>query len=416
MYSQQHITKQALAAAVSALGKQVAKKTFTSGLLAPIHKALGGVQKTLGYGQKGLAYAKNLNKPLSEMDDASKALLEKGRANIAAGGEARALSGFRSGLKGQADVEGVRAPFSAENPLSFRAGRLLGGIGIGAPIMAAPFTAAEYLGGATTSNDKIENIAKSEALKRIQQRTQEYADTPFLDRLKTIFSPQDYTAKMLESSPEALDLYDASQRGINNPGIMKYIMSFNPFLGSADSVMREKVRSEILRQMGQNKQANVGVAAKGGLNLAKNIISKAWQGGRAATKNVGDLASKELPALATDAPVWQNLLNKGIYGIAKSPGSAALGAAGIAAPVYLVGSSFGAGRDAVYDQAAQDARALADLQFAGNFGQEGFGAGLMRTIAALAPGLMQNYVNSKATNEMYGNAEQSQTPGNLLYQ
>ena len=327
--------KQAL---MKAIGTLAARKGFLGGLAAPIPKLVGGMQKVYGRGQQGVAAVRQgLG---SSTDDLLKnPLFQRGSQNVSAGRALREQAGFRAGL-------------SAPNSLTHRLGRGIGGVALGAPLVLAPTTIAEYAGAANADPAFAEEYAKNMAYDRAQSRLGQFKNMPFMDRMKAVYDPQSFTSQL--QMPEAENLQQAmADNNLNNPGILKYLASFNPFMGSASDVISQKVRSEMMRNM----------QPKG--------------------------------------PIWRTGLNRAAYEVGKSPGTAALGLGGAALTPYFLGSSYDAGKNQVYDAAARDAMGMADLQLNKKFNQPGFMGGLGRAGMAIAPGMGSDMILQQIRQSMF---------------
>jgi hypothetical protein len=377
-----------------------AGKNFARGLVAPVKKLFGGIQKTYGRGQQGVAAVRQgLG---SSVDDLLKnPLFQRGSQNVAAGKLRREQAGLLSGLK-------------APNPWSYRVGRGLGAAAIGYPLMELPITAARYAGAANADPELAKEYAKNMAYDRVAERLGQFENTPFLDRAKSIFNPQGFTQQF--QMPEAENLYESvSNNNLNNPGIMKYLASFNPFTGSPSDVIKQKVRSEMIRNMqpkeAGEKQANLGQVLKGlgaafkaGLGAARAVPSGAVKGMQA----LPAAAAPRLNTIRSSMPLWEDILQKGVYSAAKSPGNAALGLGGAAITPYFLGSSYNAGKNDVYDSAANDAMGMADLQLMEKFNQPGFMGGLGRTAMAIAPSMGKDMILKQIRQSMFPEVNRQQ--------
>jgi len=377
---------QLAAKALGALSSLAAKRNLVSGVAAPVSKLVGGMQKVYGRGQQGVAA---LRQGLgSSTDDLLKnPLFQRGAQNVSAGKALREQSGFLSGL---------RAP----NPLQYRVGRGIGGLAIGAPLVLAPTTIAEYAGAANADPAFAEEYAKNMAYDRAESRLGQFKNMPFMDRMKAVYDPQSFTSQL--QMPEAENLQQAmADNNLNNPGIMKYLASFNPFTGSPSDVISQKVRSEMMRNM-QPKEAGekqaMGLLAKA--MPALRGMGQAFRQGRAAAKI----------KLPNQAPVWRTPprtsigragLNRAAYEVGKSPGSAALGLGGAAITPYFLGSSYDSGKNQVYNAAAENAMGMADLQLNEKFNQPGFMGGLGRAGMAIAPGMGSDMILQQIRQSMF---------------
>lgn len=379
------------------LSKQVGKQNFLGGLMAPVSKLYGGVKKVVGLGQQGAAGLTN-----------NSGLYAQGAKNVAQGAAQRADAAFMPAIK--------KGPL----PWGYRAGRILGGATIGAPLFMAPFKGSEYMGAASADPSLVEGHAKAMAQDRISQRGTEFAAMPFMQRMQAAWNPEQFSNKILNSSPEALDVHSTLQQGpTNNPGVMKYLASFNPFLGL--DPIKQKVRHSVFTGMGINKQG----MDKSGQQLFSKFIAPAakagWKAFRSAAprtpafnKSVGRRAVNKIlmPAPgAAPATVGQGMLTRGVYHAAANPVKTGLGVAGVASTPYFMNSSYNDGKRQVYATAADTATGLADLQFANQFSQPGMMNTGMRMGGAMFPGIMQDYINRQARNTLYqGGTQEVQAP------
>lgn len=358
------------------------RRDFLGGLLAPVPKLYGGLQRALGYGQRGVVGLK------SEADATLKQLskdplFREGRKNIAQGGRLRRQSGL---LKGITDKT---------NPWQYRVGRGLGAVAIGAPLFNLPFNAAEYLGAAAADPAVAEEYAKNRAYLHAQERLQDFANLPFLERLQTTWNPERYAQQVLQTAPEANDLYEnIANQNINNPGILKYLASFNPFLGSPESVINQKIRSQMLHNLG-TKQASAA-------DFFKNILKPAFQYGRNIRlgRPTGIPYNVVKPSFK-NLPWWQNYAGKIAQRAGKHPVITGLAGLGSIAIPYGIYDSYQSGKQNVYDSAANNAIGLADLGLMEKFNQPGFMSGLGRLGMAVAPGMGSDMILKQIRQSMF---------------
>lgn len=369
----------------------VKRDDFVGGLLAPIPKFFGGLQKTYGRGQQGIAALRQgLN---SSADDLLKnPLYQRGARNVSRGNTFRERAGYLSGV-------------SSAKPLQYRTGRVLGGLAIGAPLMNLPFTAAEYAGAANADPAFAEEYAKNMAYDRAEERLGQFQNMPFLDRMKAVYDPQSFTQQL--QMPEATDLYQAmSDDNLNNPGIMKYLSSFNPFTGGPVDVINQKVRSEMMRNM-QPKEASDKQAMQLLLNKATPVLrgmQTAFRRGRMTTKHNYNFApTRKAPTLpgSSATPIWRAGLNRAAFEVGKSPGQAAFSTAAIGLPAYFLKHHYDQGKNEVYDAAANNAMGMADLQLMDKFNQPGFMGGLGRAGMAIAPGMGSDMILKQIRQSMF---------------
>lgn len=367
---------------MKAIGTLAARKGFLGGLAAPIPKLVGGMQKVYGRGQQGVAAVRQgLG---SSTDDLLKnPLFQRGSQNVSAGRALREQAGFRAGL-------------SAPNSLTHRLGRGIGGVALGAPLVLAPTTIAEYAGAANADPAFAEEYAKNMAYDRAESRLGQFKNMPFMDRMKAVYDPQSFTSQL--QMPEAENLQQAmADNNLNNPGILKYLSSFNPFIGSTSDVISQKVRSEMMRNM-QPKEASEKQAMQLLLSKARPVlkgIQTAFRRGGMATKHNYNFAPSQ------KGPIWRTGLNRAAYEVGKSPGTAALGLGGAALTPYFLGSSYDSGKNEVYNAAARDAMGMADLQLNEKFNQPGFMGGLGRAGMAIAPGMGSDMILKQIRQSMF---------------
>jgi hypothetical protein len=384
-------------AAKSYLPALAARRDFVGGLAAPTTKFIGGLQKAYGRGQQGFAAARQgLG---SSVDDLAKnPLYQRGAQNVSAGNTLRQQSGLLAGLK-------------APNPLSYRAGRGLGAVAIGAPLMNLPWTAASYAGAASADPAAAEEYAKNMAYQRVEDRLGQFQNMPFLDRAQAIFNPQSFTQKL--NLPEASGLYQAmADNNTNNPGFLKYLSSFNPFLGFPEDVVNQKVRGQMFDSMqpksASEKQAVLGQVLKG--------LGAAWKAGRGAAasgasgavKGVQALPASGVSRITANKPIWEAALQKGVYNVAKAPVTSLGGAALTGLLPYSVLSSYDSGRNSVYESAANNAMGMADLQLMNKFNQPGFMGGLGRAGMAIAPGMGRDMILKQIRQSMFPEVNRQQ--------
>lgn len=376
----------------SRLSDLAARRDFVGGLAAPVNKFMGGLQNVYGRGQQGVAAVRQgLG---SSVDDLLKnPLYQQGAKNVASGRGLREAAGFRSGLK-------------APNPMGYRAGRLIGGVAIGAPLMNLPFTAAEYAGAASADPEVAKEYAKNRAYERVEDRLNQFQSMPFLDRMQAVYNPQSFTQKL--QMPEASDLYQAMSEGNTaSPGVLKYLSSFNPFLGSPSDVVNQKVRSEMFNTLNpksaNEKQAIFGQLLTKAAPMLKGL-GTAWRAGRAAGTSGAVKGVQALPSSGVarePLSILESVLQKGVYNAAKSPFKTLGGVAGAGIVPYFLKSTYDAGQQGVYDSAANNAMGMADLQLMNKFNQPGFMGGLGRAGMAIAPGIGSDMILNQIRQSMF---------------
>jgi len=376
----------------SRLGDLAARRDFLGGLAAPVTKFVGGLQNVYGRGQQGIAA---LRQGLgSSADDLLKnPLYQRGAKNVSAGKNLREQSAYFSGLK-------------APNPMGYRAGRLIGGVAVGAPLMNLPFTAAEYAGAASADPELAKNYAKEMAYERAKDRLNQFQSMPFLDRMKAVYNPQSFTQQL--EMPEASDLYQSMSSGNTaSPGVLKYLSSFNPFFGSPSDVVNQKIRGEMFNALNpksaSQKQAVLGTLLSKTVPVLKGL-GAAWKAGRGVGTQGAVKGVQALPAAGvsrTPLSVLESALQRGVYNAARSPFTTLGGAVGAAALPYALKYTYDTGRQGVYDSAANNAMGMADLQMLSKFNQPGFMGGLGRAGMAIAPGIGSDMILNQIRQSMF---------------
>lgn len=378
--------------AVPRLGNLAARKDLIGGLSAPVTKFVGGLQNVYGRGQQGIAALKQ-GLGSSADDLLNNPLYQRGAKNVSAGKNLREQSAFLSGMK-------------APNPAGYRAGRLLGGVAVGGALMDLSSNIAEYAGAASADPELAQNYAKEVAYERAKERLNQFQSMPFMDRMKAVYDPQSFTNQL--EMPEAYDLDQAMASGNTaTPGMLQYISSFNPFFGSPTDVINQKVRGEMFNTL-NSKSAN----EKQAMSLISKAmpvlrgVGNAFRRGRMATKyDRSFMPSRAVLPGASGEPMWRTALNRAAYGAGKSPlkalGGAAAGAAGLGIAPYFLKSTYDAGRQSVYDAAANNAMGMADLQMLSKFNQPGFMGGLGRAGMAIAPGIGSDMILNQIRQSMF---------------
>jgi hypothetical protein len=388
--------KQAFTHLAKGMGSLASRKDFIGGLLAPLVKTYGGLQRAVGYGKQLPAVMKNPN--------ATKGVLKKdklfaqGSKDIQAGGA----------LRQQSELNKI---FDSKTPLGYRAGRGLGAAAIGAPIALAPFTIPQYLGAASADPALAKEYAKNTAYDRVQERLNQFSEMPFLERIQTAWKPEKFTQNL--QAPEAASVYESlSDNNINNPGILKYLSSFNPFLSNPDDVISQKVRSEILRNMQNGKEASdLTKQATALQNLFYKVLKPAYNYGKS-TRGIavgGKVPKKIKPYNPHRGKSYvQGLMGDAAVLAGKHPVLSSLGALGVGLTPYSMYNSYQAGKDRVYNEAANTATGMADLGFMEKFNQPGFMGGLGRAGMAIAPGMGSDMILKQIRQSMFPEVNQQQ--------
>jgi hypothetical protein len=390
--------KRAFGAVAKGIGSLAKRQDFVGGLLAPLVKTYGGAQRAIGYGKQLPAAFKNPNATRNVLKKDK--LFSEGAKNIQKGNQ----------LRDQASLKKVLDP---TNPLSYRLGRGLGAATIGAPIAVAPFTVPRYLGAASADPEVAKEYAKNVAYQRVQDRLKQFSGMSFLDRIQTAWSPERFTQNL--ESPEASSVYaNLANNDVNNPGILKYLASFNPFMGSPESIINQKIRSEILRNVQGNKEASVltkKTAYAGAAKFLNKVLKPAYNFGK---KTRGLAPGAKLPRKVKPydpfkgKSYFEGLAGNYALNMGKHPVLTPLTTLGTAYLPFGMAGSYQDGKQQVYDQAAETAAGLADLGFMEKFNQPGFMGGLGRTGMAVAPGMVSDMLLNQVRQSMF--PEVNQTP------
>lgn len=386
--------------------------SLLKGMSAPVQKVFGLGQKAVGRVQQGAGVATN-----------NPALLQQGTDLVAKGVARRAENGLRNGLGA------VNKATGQANTLMDRVGRGVGMAAVGAPLAMAPFKIPELMGANSVDPTAVKEHAMASAQNRVNSHMQSLTDMPFMQRIQTALNPESFSQGILNNSQQFSDLYNNLSTGkpLNNPGIMSYLGSMNPFLG-IDPV-KQKVRYEMMNSMNKGameKEALMGALGTGaklgwqGLkgkfmqgagNLAAKIPSLAAKGENMFFKGMqhSDDAAKGLKNFTSKAPsLGQQYAAKGIHGAIMNPGKTALGLGGAALTPYFMASSYGAGQRSVYNNAQSDAEGMADYQFANEYSQPGFMGTLKRLGGAIMPETAQSYVNNKTYQTLHPQEQQQE--------
>jgi hypothetical protein len=396
-YKNTETEKKAMAGRIGNAMKQLSKgDDFLSGLAGPVVNFYGGLKRLAGYGKQLPAIYKDPN--------AAKSVLMKD-PNFA-----RGIKDVRRGamLRSRAGIENI---FNPNKSVGYRVGRGVGAVGIGAPIALAPFTVASYLGAGSADPQLAQEYAKNVAYERMRERLNQFSEMPFLDRIQTAWNPEKFTEKL--RSPEAADLYEnMSTNNINNPGIMKYLTGFNPFISSPNDVITQKVRSEVLRNMQGNKSASFVTKQA---NPLQQLFTKVLQPAYAMGKQFRGLsAGTKLPKSIrsfTGTPgqsYLEGLAGRYAMNLGKNPILTPLATAGAAYLPFGIYGSYQGGKNQVYEDAARTAEGLADLGFMEKFNQPGFMSGVNRFGMAIAPGLGKDLILNQIRQSMFPEVNQPQ--------
>jgi hypothetical protein len=391
-----HFEKQAFPQIAKGIGNLAARSDFVGGLLAPLVKTYGGVQRAVGYGKQLPAVIKNPGATRNVLKKDK--LFSQGAKDIQKGNKLRQQTAFEK-------------IYDSKNPLSYRVGRGLGTATIGAPILMAPFTIPQYLGAASADTELAKEYAKNRAYERIENRLNQFSEMPFLDRIQTAWNPTNFT-KNLES-PEAASVYESmSNNNINNPGILKYLSSFNPFLSNPEEVIGQKIRSEVLKSMQSGKSAS---ALTKQANMLQQLFTKVLKPAYAFGKKTrGIPQGAKLPKrIKPYDPYKGKSYVEGVLGNAamfagRHPVLAPVTALGTAYMPFNMYNSYQAGKQQVYDDAASTAEGLADLGIMEKFNQPGFMGGLNRFGMAMAPGMGQEMILKQIRQSMFPEVNRQQ--------
>ena len=375
------------------------KKNFLGGLTAPVTKFVGGVRNAYGQGQKAWAAATNRSLPAAQLQ--ALPLYQRGVSNASKGMHLRNKTEFFRGIN----------PFAAHNNLGYSAGRLAGGLTVGSALWSAPFTASSYLGAYNADPEIAKQRALAGAANAANGRMQQFAEMPFMDRLRTAWDPSSFVTQAYDSSPQLQSFIEAIQNNKTDaPGFTQYLSSFLPIVGDYENTVGQAVRAKMLSQLPQayGKSANVASklfsqyvapAAKLGWrhlwNPAKRALPAFSPGGSGVTTAVSKLHGRIPSAM-------EGLAARAAYSTVAHPFKTLARGAGAAVVPWLLADSYGQGKNTVYDQAEQAGGGLGDYQFMNQFMQPGFMGGLQRFGAAMMPGMAQNYVGNKTQQLLYG--------------
>lgn len=389
------------------------------GMAAPVMKAFHGAKGLFGRGQQAAGVARSAITGAKGVDP----LFTAGSKTVANANAARAPYGFGN-MTGATNKATGQA-----NTLAGRAGRYLGAGTVGATIVGAPYAGASYLGAASANPESVQSNAMAMAKQRLDARTNEFKNLSMMDRFRLAYNPSIYSDAIRNNSPELQQL--SQNATAKKPGLMSYAVGLNPFasiFGGVDPI-GQATHHAVISGMGKSAWLQ---AARSGLSAAKPALTGAVQGiGSKVVGGISNLLGKYAPKSLTNTTGNlaakskgnafeagnkafngmgslthpQQLLTKGIHGASSRPFTTALGVAGTAATPYFLGSSYNAGRQQVYDTAAQDAMGMADNQFANTFETPGLGGSLARYGAALMPGQMQNIIDRE-----WARIQQARTP------
>lgn len=388
-----------------ALGGSVLK-----GMAAPVKKVFGLGQKAVGRVQQGAGVATN-----------NPQLLQQGTDLVAKGVATRGQYGLRNGLRA------VNKATGQANTLMDRVGRGVGMAAVGAPLAMAPFKIPELMGANSVDPSVVKEHAMQSAQNRVNSHMQSLTDMPFMQRIQTALNPESFSHGILNNSQQFGDLYNdlSSGKPLNDPGIMSYLGSMNPFLG-IDPV-KQKVRYEMMNAMekgAMEKEALMGALGQGAKLGWQGLKGKFMQGAGNLMAKMPSLASRGedmffkgmqhsddaaagLTNFAAKAPtLGQQYAAKGIHGAVMNPGKTALGLGGAALTPYFMASSYGDGQRSVYNNAQADAEGMADYQFANEYAQPGFMGTLKRLGGAIMPETAQSYVNNKTYQTLHPQDQQ----------
>jgi hypothetical protein len=374
--------KQAFVKAVGKGMQTLAKRNdFIGGLSAPVVKLFSTGKRTYGRAQQLPSLFRD--------PKATKSKLLKDK--LFARGEKNLVEGQK--LSEKSDLSNL---FNPKKSLGYRVGRGTGALAIGAPIMYAPFTASKYLGAASADPQLAEDYAKTRAYQRVQDRLEQFSKMPFFERLQTSWDPQSFAKKI--ETPEANDLYTRMQNNdINNPGILKYLSGFSPFLGGPEDAITNKVRSEVIRSMQGNKEASdLTKQANKFSTFFNKVLKPAYMHGK---KFRNPILSNPLKYQAPSSkgfksydPFKGKSYLEGLAGsyaarVGKNPIATPLATlmTGMT-PLYMY-DNYQGGKQQVYNDAAITAEGLADLGIMEQFSRPGFMGGLGRAGMAIAPGI-----------------------------
>jgi hypothetical protein len=399
--------KQALMKFIAGAGDDISKgiynlskrDDFVGGLAGPVVNAFGGLKKLVGRGRQMPALYKD---PKATRDVLMKDKLFAQGAKDIRRGEA---------LRTRAGIDNI---FNADKSVGYRVGRGVGAVGIGAPIVLAPLTLSSYLGAANADPQLAQEYAKNMAYDRVEDRLNQFSKMPFLDRIQSAWNPEKFSENL--QSPEAIDINEnLASNNINNPGILKYLSSFNPFLSSPDDVIRQRIRSEVLRNMQGNKSASDSTKQANILSqLFNKVLKPAYNLGK---QYRGLPDGTKLPKAIrnyTGTPgktYLENMAERYAMNLGKNPVMTSLGTLGAAYTASLpfgMYDSYQAGKNQVYNDAANTAMGLADLGIMEKFNQPGFMGGLNRFGMAIAPGIGKDMILNQIRQSMFPEVNRQQ--------
>lgn len=387
--------KQALMKFITGAGDDIAKgisnlskrDDFVGGLAGPVVNAFGGLKRLVGRGRQIPAMYKD---PKATRDVLMKDKLFAQGAKDMRQGEA---------LRDKANLFNI---FNKDKSIGYRVGRGVGAVGVGAPLTLAPFTLSSYLGAANADPQLAQEYAKNMAYDRAESRLNQFSEMPFLDRIQSAWNPEKFSENL--RSPEAVDLHEnLANNNINNPGILKYLAGFNPFLSSPDDVIRQRIRSEVLRNMQGNKAASDSTKQA---NMLSQLFNKALKPAYALGKKYRGRGTKLPRAIKnyTGTPgktYLENIAERYAMNLGKNPIMTPLATLGAAATPFGMYGSYQSGKNQVYDDAANTAMGLADLQLMEKFNQPGFMGGLSRAGMAIAPGMGRDMILNQIRQSMF---------------
>lgn len=388
--------KQALMKLISGAGDDISKgiynlskrDDFVGGLAGPVVSAFGGLKKLVGRGRQMPAMYKD---PKANRD----VLMQ----------DKLFAQGVKDMRRGQAlrDRSNIGNIFNSDKSVGYRVGRGVGAASVGVPLALAPFTLSSYLGAANVDPEVAQEYAKNMAYDRVENRLNQFSEMPFLDRIQSVWKPENFSENF--RSPEAVDLYEnLSSNNINNPGILKYLAGFNPFFSSPDEAIRQKTRSEALRTTQGNKFANYSTKQA---NMLSQIFSKVLKPAYNLGKQYRGIDTKLLPkSIKTYTGTrgnsyLENIAERYAMNLGKNPIMTPLATLGAVGTPYGMYSSYQSGKDQVYDEAANTAMGLADLQLMEKFNQPGFMGGLGRAGMAIAPGIGSDMILNQIRQSMF---------------
>lgn len=363
-------------------------KDFGKGLIAPVQKLWGGMQKTFGRGQQLMGGLTN-----------NTALYDRGINTFNAGVAQRAPYGLRHMLN--------------NGPVASRLGRAVGGTTLGAGLAMAPYTLGTYAGAGSWDPETLKQHGMAMAQDQMNNRLSEYGNMSMWDRMRYAHNPDLFSENILGSSPQAADILN-SPAPTSAPGLGSFISPLVTGLFANDPI-RDAIRHGALnagmpkgasfdkQSMSLFRGAGSAIASRfpGIASTFKNVIRPSWTtGGLARRSDAVGKATTDLTHSLRNVfhTPRERLISNSVYNFAKSPFKSTATAAGVG----LAGASpfmgYNAGKANALNQTTNDAQGMADIGLAQHWNSMN---PMMRYMSSIAPGMAQNYANNQFLNSMY---------------